>query len=313
MVDAVVEILAAFHPDVKAFLTEKGLIAPTVQWIFRRGQKSITTDEDYLSGKAHPSVFDPASLDTSAMIEIAHDLKVEDVPPLVRLRVTDESLGLVGRDVFLPVATETLFDTPSAIARVIDSTAYDKRLVINAGATVDPNGRPLTFRWVVLSGDADRIAIHPLDASGSSAEIVVPWHERHTLPWQPSITTDRVDIGVFASNGIHWSAPAFISLLYPGNEKRTYRADGQIAEVDYDDPDYRQRYVDPVLIPVRNWRDVYRLRRCRAAARMGPHSPKRYDTLHRRWPAGDRNRCPRPPGQGGGYQLPDTARKRRQD
>jgi hypothetical protein len=160
--------------------------------------------------------------------------------------------------VFLPTATETLFNTPSAIARVIQSTAYDKRLVVDASATVDPNHRPLTFRWVVLNGDADRITIHPLNANGSSTEIVVPWHERHPLPWQPSITTDRVDIGVFANNGAHWSAPAFISLLYPGNEKRRYRTDGQIAEVDYDNPDYRQRYVDPVLIPVRNWRDVYR-------------------------------------------------------
>ena len=47
------------------------------------------------------------------------------------------------------------------------------------------------------------------------------------------MTSDRVDIGVFANNGAHWSAPAFISLLLSGNEKRIYRADGQIAEADY--------------------------------------------------------------------------------
>jgi hypothetical protein len=254
---AVAAILAAFRPDVKAFLVSKGLISPTVQWIFRRGQTGVYSDDDYLSGRAHPDVFSGERLNVLNMIERAHNLNAGDVPPMVHLRVTEESHGKAGVDMMLPDSDESLFDTPSAIARVIRSTAYAKRLVVDASDTVDPNGRPLTFRWSVLHGDTNHITIRPLNDQGSIAEIIVPWHERAPIAEQRDVTSDRVDIGVFANNGKYWSAPAFISLLFPGNEKRLYRPDGQIAEVDYDDPHYRERYVDPLLFPIREWRDSY--------------------------------------------------------
>ena len=252
LLQAAAAILAAFRPEVKDFLKQKGLIAPTVQWIFRLSQDGVSTDATYLTGKAHPSVFDGAKLNLVTMIQRAHDLNINEVPPMVRLRVTDESHTTAATDI--PFLGETLFDTPSAIARVIRSTAYQKRLVVDASDTVDPNGNPLTFHWSALNGDAD---IHLLNDSGSRAEIIVPWHERQPIVWQPDLTSDRVDIGVFADNGKHLSAPAFISLLFPGNEKRTYRPDLQIAEIDYADPDFQKRYVDPVLFPARNWRDVF--------------------------------------------------------
>jgi hypothetical protein len=251
LVEAVISILAAFRPDTKLFLTQRKLIAPTVQWVFRQAGMS---DEDYLSGKAHPSVFAGDKLDVSAMIERAHNLRLDDVPAMLNLHVSEESHGKPGVQTFGP-GDVALFDTPSAIARVVRSTALEKRLVVDAGDTVDPNGRPLTFTWVVLSGDEERISIRRLTDNGSAAEIKVPWHKRRPTTAQTTITTDRVDIGVFAYNGKHLSAPAFISLLYPGTEARTYRSDGQIGEVDY--TAHPERYVDPLLFPVRAWRDVY--------------------------------------------------------
>ena len=250
LLQAVAAILAAFQPDVKAFLRQKGLIAPTVQWLFRLSQDGVNTDASYLTGKAHPSVFDGAKLNLITMVQRAHGLKIDEVPPMVRLRVIEESHPKAAP----PFLDETLFDTPSAIARVARSSEYQKRFVIDAGDTVDPNGRPLTFHWSALIGEA---SIHPLNDTGSRAEIIVPWHERQPIVWQPDLTSDRVDIGVFADNGKHLSAPAFISLLFPGNEKRTYRADLQIAEIDYAAPDFSKRYVDPVLFPARDWRDAF--------------------------------------------------------
>jgi hypothetical protein len=257
IISAVASIFAAFRPDVKRFLVANGLIAPTVQWIFRWGQDAIRIDEDYLGSAAHPSVFENDKFDLRAMIERAHDLKGDEVPPMVRLRVADESLATPGVQMFSPNASENLFDTPSAIARVIRSTAYEKRLVIDARATTDPNGRPLTFRWAVLGNNSEGIAIRPLNKEGSVAEILAPFQRprEHTQP--PTISSDRVDIAVFANNGKNWSAPAFISLLYPDNEKRIYQFDGKIAEVDYDPPEYRGRYVDPLLSPLQPWRDTY--------------------------------------------------------
>ena len=87
-----------------------------------------------------------------------------------------------------------------------------------------------------MGGSNGKADIHLLDDSGSKAEIIVPWQERQPEIWQPALTSDRVDIGVFASHGTYWSAPAFISIEFPGNEKRSYRPNGQIAEIDYEDP-----------------------------------------------------------------------------
>ena len=254
ILQAVAAILAAFRPQVKSFLVGHGLLAPTVQWIFRVSQDGVKTNSTYLSGKAHPTVFNGSSLNVLEMVNRANQLTVADVPPMVSIKVTEESEGGAAADTSLPATGDRLFDTPSAVARVIRSTSFQKRLVVDAGDTVDPGGQPLTFRWVVLNGKAD---IHLLDDSGSKAEIVVPWQERQPMIWQPSLTSDRVDIGVFASHGTYWSAPAFISLEFPGNERRSYRPDGQIAQIDYEDPALSKLYVDPLLFPARQWRDAF--------------------------------------------------------
>lgn len=41
-------ILAAFRPDTKARLTETGLIAPTVQMVYRRARNDVLSREAYL-------------------------------------------------------------------------------------------------------------------------------------------------------------------------------------------------------------------------------------------------------------------------
>ena len=255
LLKAVAAILAAFKPEVKAFLREKGLISPTVQWIFRRGQLGIDSDDDYLTGRAHPSAFNGKRINLLDMVERAHSLDAGDVPPMVRLSVKDEDHGTAGIDVMYPSSDDALFDTPSAIARIFRSTDFAKRMVVDASPTTDPNNRPLTFRWVVLRGDSKQISIRPMNDQGSVAEITIPWNARRV--GADNITGDRVEIGVFANNGKHWSAPAFISVIFQGNESRIYRPDAKIAEVDYADQ-HQHRYVDPVLFPVRDWHDVYR-------------------------------------------------------
>ena len=255
---AVGAILAAFRPEVKDFIRKRGLVMPTVQMVFRRGQTQVRDDADYLSAKAHPSVFSAKTIDLVRMIELAHGLSVDGIPPMVTLAVVEEDKATAGVDYFAPATIgESLFDTPSAIARLVRSTRYMRRLVVSTGGTKDPNGRPLTFHWVVLRGDAARIKIRLLDKKGSKAEIQIPWHDRHAVPFSPELTTDRVDIGVFASNGMHISAPAFVTLFYPGDQKRSYDQSGRIRCVDYDDPAFRRRYVDPVLFPAQDWRDCY--------------------------------------------------------
>lgn len=256
--DAIAGILAAFRPEVKAFLRANRLVAPTVQMVLRKGQTQVASDSDYLTGKAHPSVFSSKNLDLVKIIRLANSLKADSIPPVVRLSVAEESNGERGDDYFAPPAIgEKLFDTPGAIARIARSTDYSRRIVVDASGTKDPNGRKLTFHWVVLRGDADRIEIEPTGKGGAKAALVIPWHERRPVPFSPELTTDRVDIGVFAYNGVAYSAPAFVTFVFPGDQKRTYDANGRIGCIDYADREFRARYVDPILFPRRDWRDCY--------------------------------------------------------
>jgi len=251
-------ILAALKPKVKQALKKTGLVMPIVQMIFRRGQKGIESDQDYLSGKAHPSVFQQKNIDVIKMIKLANELDIEDVPPMVGIKMVEES-GIDKKMDSLPTNLNgRLFDTPGAISRIIRSTAYEKRMVVQADIKAIRKPESLTYRWVVLRGDASRIKIISKNSTNSLVEIIVPWHERSTVPGRPELTTDRVDIGVFADNGKHLSAPAFVSLMYPGRQMRKYNQKKQILVADYTDPEFNKRYTDPLLFPFRDWRDSYR-------------------------------------------------------
>ncbi len=256
--EAITGILAAFKPEVKRFLREKHLLMPTVQMILRKGQSHIRGDDRYyLSGIAHPSVFDPAKIDPERQIRMANGLQIGEVPPAVHLRVLQESPAISGTDYFADKLTERLFDTPGAISRIVRSTAFERRIVVSAAATTDPNGRDLEFRWTVLRGDARRIRIVLRNEAASEVEIIVPWHDRMPVPGNKNLSSHRVDIGVFADNGAQISAPAFISFLYPDNQIRRFGARNEIVSVDYRTGPDPGRYSDPVLFPQRDWMDEY--------------------------------------------------------
>ncbi len=254
---AVAATLAAFQPQVKQKLAKAGMIAPTVQMIFRMSNKMVARPQDYLTGKAHPTAFDSKQLDVAKMVTMAHDLKPDALPPIVQLKVVEEDQPIVGRDYFDYAAREKLFDTPCAIARVVKSTAYTRRMVVSAAASKDLNGEPLTYHWVVLRGDADRIVIRKLDDAGTKVELVVPYHERRPITPGSDMESNRVDIGVFVHNGTHYSAPAFISLSYLDNQKRVYDDRQRIRSVDYADPSVAGNYADPMLDATKRWRDEY--------------------------------------------------------
>lgn len=254
---AAASILAAFRPDVKDYLRQNRLVMPTLQMVFRRGQRGVESDADYLSARAHPPVFKAEDIDLEKMIDLANQLKIEDIPPMVRLEVIGESGPLPGKDDFAASVSEILFDTPSAIARVVRATAYEKRMVISAEQTRAPAGQTLAYRWVVLSGDADRIKINPRNDAGSVVELIVPWHERRSVPENPEMTTDRVEIGVFVHNGTYFSAPAFVNFLYPPNQNRIYDEQGRIVSIDHNDPVFTKRALEERLFVQRDWKDTY--------------------------------------------------------
>ena len=286
--DAIAATLAAFQPETKAVLTKHGLIAPTLQMIFRRGNKNIADDKEYLTGKAHPPVFEGGNVNVLGMVKLAHEIKPTNVPPLVQLVVKEEDRGEPGRDYMdvndgayaargpgtgrrqgLPAPElsapsadrEKLFDTPCAIARVFRTTKYQRRMVVSAEASRDVNGKALSFHWSVLRGKGDQITIKPLNDAKSVVEIVIPYHERFAFEAGPpaaNIETNRVDIGCFAHNGDYYSAPAFVTCFFLDNEKREYDEQKRIKVMDYGDPAKSKNYVDPLVDLPRHWRDEYR-------------------------------------------------------
>lgn len=259
---AVAMILAAFPPETRARLESEGLVAAAVQMVFRRAQTGVTGPADYMSGAANPSVFSKAAINPQAMIALANSLVPQAIPPLVRLTVEQEDFkaqaGLLG-------GPEKLFDTPSAIARLWRGRAYTHQMVISTAGTADPNGRPLSFHWVLLRGDPARVTIAPLDAAGTSARITFTWQAPRPAPAGlavagPGPMSARIDIGIFADNGATLSAPAFVSVSLPAQQIRSYEPgpDGamRLAEVDYDG-NARGTPYDPLLWWSAPWRDRF--------------------------------------------------------
>jgi hypothetical protein len=254
--DAVACTLAAFHPHVKQTLIRRGALMPTVQMILRRCSKKVGSDADYLTGRAHPTAFVGADVDVGKMVQMAHDVRLDELPPLSRVRVVYEDEAVPGRDYF-DSTREQLFDTPFAIARIVRSTKFERRMIVSAELSEDFNGRPLSFHWAVLRGDADRIRILPLVDDKSKAEIVIPYHRRRPVDGNPTLQSSRVDIGVFVHNGKYYSPPAFVTFCSLDNERRVYNAQQQIDSVQYSEGSQRGIYADPMIAPRKNWLDRY--------------------------------------------------------
>jgi hypothetical protein len=258
--DAVAMILAAFRPDTKARLTEENLIVPTVQMVFRRSQQNVLSRDDYMGAAGNPAAFERFNLNLARMVSLANSIRADEIPPQVVIRMVEENLGAEGVDYFGEGLSEQLFDTPAAIARVWRSKAFTRAMTLTAGETADPNGRPLTFRWRLLQGDPSRVRIAPSE-DGRSARIEIDWHEPFAISKDNPLRSARVDIGVFASNGMHDSAPAMLSIDFPTHETRTYAPgpDGtpRIVSIDHADPAKAGEYADPMLLPRADWRDDY--------------------------------------------------------
>jgi hypothetical protein len=255
--------LSAIPPESRDVLVRHGALMPALQRIFRRANRSVSEAADpedaYRSGIAHPSVFPAEDLLPDEMTRHARSLAPDRLPPLVRLRVTEETLAVPGRDSF-STASERLFDTPGAVARVHRTLAYRRRMVVDARESQDLAGKPLTFHWRLLRGDPALVSILPLNPEGSAAELRIAHHPRRKVASGgpgPSLDTDRVDVGVFAHNGSEWSCPAFVTTFFPRGERRSYDGEGRLQVLDGTASDEASGYLDPMIDGRRVWRDEF--------------------------------------------------------
>jgi len=255
---AIAATMAAFTPETKRALVQNRLLAPTVQMILRATQRPVAAAADaYFTGAAHPAVFAQTNLDEEAMVRMANGMTSNTVPPLVTLRVLGEQQAIHGRDFFDGFPAAAHYDSPACVARVFRGVGWSNTLAVAAQAVTLPGATNLTWRWAVLQGDPAKVAIRPLTPSGQAVEITVAYHEPgFPSAADPALRASRVDIGAFAHNGTHPSAPAILSIYFLNNEARAYSDDRRILWVDY--ASASGRYVDPALSYRRNWKDVYR-------------------------------------------------------
>jgi hypothetical protein len=247
---AVATTLAAFRPEVKRKLVETGLLMPTLQMILRSTNRHLKHPHDYLTGKAHPTVFEGKWVDPLAMAKAAHAIHLESIPPLVKLRVVEEDETVAGRDFFDPAEGERLADTESVIARLFRGKDHVRRMTVTAEDSIDASDRPLAFTWTVLRGDPQSVRIEPLDDAGTKARIEVAYPKRR--PVSPGgIASSRVDIGVFAHNGASYSPPALVTFFAFDSESRTYDDEGRLREIGYG--------MGVVDVEVKDWPRLMRL------------------------------------------------------
>lgn len=260
LVEALATILASYRPETRQRLEKEGLLAPTTQMVFRRSLSGYRKAETYLSSRAHPSVFDSKALQPERMVALANSIRPQDIPPVVKLRVLEDLKATPGRDYLEDNLDEVVFTTPSAIARAWRSYAHSRRMVLSAADTVDPNGRSLKFHWVVLRGDPGKVRIETGD-EGRVAEITIDWHDKTDIVGGSGMSSSRVDIGVFADNGIWMSAPAFLSVTFPSFQNRVYEKASGAEEPVLVSLDYivgpQDLYADPMLWPMANWQDTF--------------------------------------------------------
>jgi len=230
--------LAAFRPATKALLKQHGLLMPTLQMIHRRSR--VQTNEECLSGKAHPNAFDDHD-GWLPMMRLANGILPEHVPPMVQLRWIDDTFsGEPGIDVFDADFTQRLFDVRVSIARLWRNHRFTNTIRVHARDSFDVNQRPLTFHWKVLRGEDGKVRILPRNPEQSEVDIEMDYHPERVVNVQPNgarlMGTSLIVVGAFVHNGVHYSAPGFVTAYTLPMERRVYNArTRQLTEVTYED------------------------------------------------------------------------------
>jgi len=245
---------ASFRRPVKDEIVRRRLVGPTMQWLLRRTRKGIQTEEDYLSPKAHPTAFAGSSLDTERLVETAHALRPDQIPPVVSLNLINSRKNPIRYPApvkdYPDAISEVLYSTSSAICLVLRAVEGERTFLFHARA--DGVDAPSTFTWRVVHGDASAVKII---ATGEADEATPERGFAKMLIDRRNIT-NRIDVACFAKTATSsWGAPSIISFFPVPQETRTYRPDGQIASIDY--ANEKKVYSDPVVSLPRHWKDVY--------------------------------------------------------
>ena len=253
--------MAAMRPETKAALVRSHTLAPTLRFLVHSSLRGMARRADYLDPAAHPPVLRGDAIDTLRLVEAAHAMTTNALPPLVAMRLTRE-LG-AGETPFVDFFDdaprgERLLTTPFAIARVFRGMGYTRKYTLEAAPFNLParrsDGSGLKYHWFLVQGDSDRVRILPREEDGHVADIEIDY-QGPVFGTPFGVQSSRVDIALVADDGLYFSPPAFFSCFFLNNEVRRYSDDRRIISVDY--AAAADNYVDPLISRRKDWRDLY--------------------------------------------------------
>lgn len=245
-------ILNAFSTGAKDLMRTEKLLIPTIQMIARYTR--VSSAGEYLSGLAHPNVFDNYS-NTTAATTMAGQINANNIPPMVQLSVVEDDFDSQPKEDFFEDPfyynndSEVIFDTPVTIARAFRGMEYTKRIVVSAQNSYDVNDLPLTYHWSVLRGDPAHVRITPLNGDSSIVEINIDYNGEASTTQGASKLSNLVSVGAFVNNGTYYSAPAFVTSYSLRNEVREYNSQNNRLEK----ITYNSNYLDPSLSITKSW------------------------------------------------------------
>ena len=184
------EISCTLHPNVKKEIVRRGLLAPTIQYLIRRNLKTVKSEEDYLSEKAHPTAFPPNGLDMARLKSAAAKMTPARTPPVAIIRaVQSEPIAE------MPTLPELTYNSPCAWAWILRANDKERIFTVRAAGAEE-----YAFRVV---HDEKKLA---------RLETVSPDAARITIDRSGMTPTNRIDLAVFAKSGVSdWGAPSFVS------------------------------------------------------------------------------------------------------
>ena len=253
---AMASALAAMKPDTKKEIIRRRQLAPVMWYLLHSSLNAVAKREDYLTPQAHPLILNGAQLDTLKLVELAHSLETNALPPLVAFRVTRE-VGAASTpfvDFFDNAAGERLFETPFAVARVFRNMNYSRKYTLEAAPVSNDSRRKFSYHWILVQGDPKHVRIATRGDGNRIADVEIDYQgPLFDTPF--GIQSSRVDIALVGDDGQCYSPAAFFSCFFLNNEKRVYSEKQKIISVDY--ASAAGNYVDTEVSLRKDWKDLY--------------------------------------------------------
>ena len=186
---AALEVSRSLPAETKKAAVARGLLAPTIQTLIRKSLKGVENENDYITGKAHPTALPPDGLDLAKLKASAAAMKPNAVPPLAVVVVKPR-----------PIKEETVwpeltYATGFAWAYVLRAEQPTRSFAVSAKGAGD-------YMFSIVHDD---LGAAKLDRTGYDSAVI-------TLDKTKMSPTNRVDLAVFGrAPGTGWGAPSYIS------------------------------------------------------------------------------------------------------